>query len=212
MALLHNGYIRKPLRMQPPQTKVWTERSSGTGPSACLTAQLLQTTRTAEMVPWSAVLTLSKSRLKLLCVWRPGSHAVEPALGLVTEYCGLVSAECPLRREDGSAVCSAVTPPTWRARFPHLSPRNGVAQFGFALPCSTAHAAAKPSAAVGPSTEKCSELERCRSSTEPTSLLATSFVFRHWNRVAGKGNALSRRCVRQLFQAVLLPEGQGAAL
>jgi hypothetical protein len=61
----------------------------------------------------------SNSKPKLLYDWRSVSLGVEPTLGLVSRYyflsercclhCSLVSVGSPLRREDGFAVCSAMT-------------------------------------------------------------------------------------------------------
>jgi hypothetical protein len=96
------------------------------------------------------------SEVRLLYDWRSVSQSVclgiEHACGscdqillpvgmLLSEISGLVSVGRPLWREDGSAICSAVThwsessrirnhtllshlrlPPTWRARFPYLYP------------------------------------------------------------------------------------------
>jgi hypothetical protein len=41
---------------------------------------------------------------------------------LQSEIWGFVSVERPLWREDGSAICSVITPSTWRARLPYLYP------------------------------------------------------------------------------------------
>jgi hypothetical protein len=49
---------------------------------------------------------------------------------LLSEICGFVSGRRSLWREDGSAICSVITPSTWRARFPYLyQPGTGLPSY-----------------------------------------------------------------------------------